>query len=400
VTVSGTAEVNRLFLAENPSNVWFESFTIRGNSIATHSGDRGAILFLATGTARGPVKNFGLRDIALENFRQDYWVSVENASRYDMQDILIDHPVIQSRAGNDRGAAAIGVPSAIFGFRGEEGGTGGLIRRVTLIGADADGEFVKTFAVIWSGTREFRIEHNVLRRFGAHAEVDTGGYALLTYDSARGEGTPPTAISITDNTIVAPRSCGWYGAGAVDVHVNHNLIVGQSDGADGSLPKGAIAFNGTTGEAIGNTLRDNRYGIEIAGAPGDVLVRDNAISSTIPQGKGIVLNGAKPGTDPVITLDNNSVVQSGEGSHALLLLGASSEPLGTVDVRGGRYEGTYSDILMFDGDRGGVHAGAISIANVTLAGAPSNGVLVSYGASLSPIAVSKITRNGTTSARP
>jgi len=376
VTVTGTSEVNRLFVAENPSQVWFESFTLRGNSIATHSGDRGAIFFSGTPAARGPMKDFGLRDMALENFRQDYWVSVENASPYDMQGVVIDGALIRTFPNNDRDDRNIAVPSDIFAFRGQEGGAKGVVDGISVTGADADGEFVKAFAVFWAGTRNGHVERNTLRNFGARVASDAGGYALLTYDSSYGKSLPPTAMWIVENMIVSPRSCGWYGAGTLDVHIDRNTISGQSDGADATLPKGAIAFNGSTGEASGNTLSDNVDGIEVALPPsGSIRLSGNAVTSARPHAKGIVLDGEPPrGPPPVVTLDQNTVSLVGDAAVALVLVGDARAPLGIVDIRGGSYRGTYADVLSFDRDRGEAVASAIHIEGVALSRAPSNRV--------------------------
>jgi len=71
---------------------------------------------------------------------------------------------------------------------------------------------------------------------------DKGAYAINVY-GAPGELTD---ITINNPVITAPRSCGIYIRGALRVAINKPFISGQTDVNNGTLPKGAIASDGSS----------------------------------------------------------------------------------------------------------------------------------------------------------
>jgi len=79
---------------------------------------------------------------------------------------------------------------------------------------------------------------------------DIGAYAINVY-GAPGELTD---ITINNPIISAPRSCGIYLRGAKRVTVNNPDISGQTDVNSGTLPKGAIAIDGSSDTTVNGGL--------------------------------------------------------------------------------------------------------------------------------------------------
>lgn len=396
ITVTGNAELDNLFTATNPNNVFFRDFTCRGNSISNNIGNAGCIYFHGAPSASGVMANFGVIDVALENFRQSYWISVLNESSFCMNNGEFNGISGRSFQGNTLDTASPGTPADVISFRGEYLDKGGCIDGIEVSAPDFDGAWIKRFADFWAGTRNVHVAGGSLRNFGAHQASNVQSFAIMAYAShGKASGADhPAHIWIAGMQIANPYSCGFYGASVIDVHIVGNKVSGQTDPADGIVPSGAICFNHSSGETSRNSLVDNIHGIEIL-CPnnGTVTVSGNAITSNLTSAKGILIVG-DAGCVPV-NGSNNTITLRGAGSFGYLIAGNTSAPLNTVSFDGGNVSATYADVYLHDARSGPIVAERISFSNMLFSGPATNAAFAAPGGTATPLWLSNLSLDGT-----
>ena len=392
VKVTGSAECANLFYASNPNNVWFMDLTFYGNSVASTPAVAGALLFEGESGSTAPMANFGCIRCGFSNFKQDYWFSVWNYSAYPMAHIRVLAPVVQSFSGNMRNPTDIHYPSDVFSFRGQFANLGGAIDDVIVSDGGADGTWIKTYCVFWSGVSNAHCDRNKLHAFGANTSTNSGGYAILAYGDDAGSigAAPPTNIWTDDNTLESPFSAGVYTATAVNVVADRNICSGQTD-TNVTLPKGCIAFNDTRGnsEIADNMISACYAGIAVqAPANSMTVVANNQISGLVANASGIKVLGNALGGTATVSLNGDNVALTGSGSIALYLISATSaSPDGTVNVVGGQYGAGQDDIYASDNSTSNCALmTSFRLVGVRLAGAPTGGGLV-CAADATPIAI-------------
>ena len=196
-------------------------------------------------------------------------------------------------------------------------------------------EYIKTGVQVMYKVRDFHILHNVIRNAGLH-EVgnDQGAYAILIYE------TFPPSISgdgeVVGNIILNTRSCAIYQAGPHDGMVYQgNIIRGQTDTVNGTLPKGGMCLNGgnnqvITANEITGCAADGIYWAQPnAGAPLDArtLLSMNTIGNC---NRGIVIQSAAADASN-ISISANTITECASGIYVDLYTSAT---LGKLSIKG------------------------------------------------------------------
>lgn len=297
LVVSGGSVCNFL-VATNSAGVTIADLTIVGNSVgmvgATIYGNGAAVRLLQTQDARSDVAHLTLQRLHVENFAGPYWIEIAStAAERTMHDILVEDVSFRSLPGNSPGPRDIAMNSAALCVAGHAG----TVANVRLRGIRGDARYIKTGIILYHGVEDAEIAGVVIENAGqAGAADDAGAYAVQVYDSqSRMKG-----IRILDPVLRAPRSVGIYVAGGRNVTIRNPDISGQTDQHDETLPKAAIAFNGTRGWRVtGGRLTGNWRDMEIVSphtaAGGDVVDMDAVVEDLVATGSraGAVVRHAR-----------------------------------------------------------------------------------------------------------
>ena len=265
-----SANQNNWFDHVDVSNISFYKVGFIGNGLGSGGGLAGAIRFQ---TSTGPVRNLSVTHCRFENFIQNYWVYFNNVlSSFEMNNITASNNVFVSMPGNDIDPSFSGVPATCIGFQGSYADKAGKIKNFEANGNRMSCLYMKRGVDVWSNCHGGEIAHNNIENCGQHAggEDDASNYAILLYTNRFLFGAPdydydPSAIECHNNNIVNPRDCGFYCQGLVESSIHDNTISGQTSTADASIPKGAIATNGTHSvDLYSNTMKDNAFDLSLA----------------------------------------------------------------------------------------------------------------------------------------
>ncbi len=396
ITVTGSSVVSPLFRASNPNNVWFDDFTIHGNSQENTNARAGAIYFLGDVTATGEMSNFGTRNVAFENFKQSYWVYTLNLSAYKMRSPLVYRPTVQSFSGNTLNTA-IGFPAGAVAFLGAINNAAATIENPLVIEPDMDGSYIKQAVIFWSGVNSGQVLGGSVRNFGINLGTpDGGGYSILAYNNNSGfAGGPPSNCLVDGVEILNCFSCGVYGVDTTNMWVRNCYITGQSQ--TGALPYAAVSFNGSSGGIENNRLIDNLHTLILApNAGGTITTSNNLMSSSVANSVAV-----KDSISVGFTDANSKIIHNGDTTH---MTGASSDsiqivsstvsnPVGFVQINGGIYEATQHGIRGYDSSGpGGLLATSIEINGSyikTLTG--GTGILSGFETTTAPISMNDVT---------
>lgn len=395
--VTGSSTLNALFIATNPSNIWFRDLGLYGNSQASSSGSAGAIEFTASSPS-GVMENFGCENVTLWNFKQTYWIYAINPSSTAMKTGRFENVRAFSLNGNMRAPNDINEPSAVLAFIGQTVNLGGTISDIVVDKGYCDGTWIKSYSVFWSGVSNSSQINSTIENCGANTANNSGGYGTFAYllDPGSIGATAPTAITWTGNKIVSAKSNGIYCATVQDCMISGNYIYGQTDTSTG-VPdvKAGIGGAGMMNCVIsGNVLIDNFNGIEMGGVGNTVnIISDNIIQSSVSGGAGIWIKsvgGAATSATRTI-LNNNSITVTGATSAGVIVYSATGSGLnpGYVKISGGRIEAAGVGIQSFDTGGGGAVCTGIEIGSVTLAGNPSPAI--QHTGTATPIIIHNVT---------
>jgi hypothetical protein len=135
---------------------------------------------------------------------------------------------------------------------------------------------------LYGKVSEARIVKPIIEAAGqTGAADDSGAYAINLY----GDVADTRNITVESPVLTSPRSCGVYVRGVANCVIDNPTISGQTDTVSGTLPKGAIASNGSTGLRVtGGRLSSNVF---------DVFVVAPATGSVVDfQASGVTTRGA------------------------------------------------------------------------------------------------------------
>lgn len=264
-TITGTAQINSVFRSVNNSNVTIRNGEFFGNSKATGYNDGALLNYVLDGTATADARNIRVEDLYLENFAANYWISVENtSSNEELDGVNIERIRFKSLPGNTydaditRNASVVAVTAGGF-----INGTSGRIRNVTISDISGDASHIKSGVIVYHNVHNAKIEKLTILNAGYSGAIpdDSGAYALQVYDS-----TGLAEIVSIRNVTLSGRSCCAYIAGGNGVTIEDFNLFGQADQVNGTLPKGALVFNGTVNATAKNgRVRDSFVGYHLSG---------------------------------------------------------------------------------------------------------------------------------------
>ncbi|NIJ20691.1 hypothetical protein FHS95_002383 [Sphingomonas naasensis] len=261
LTVTGTAQTSAVFAALDRNNVTIRNLSCTGNSVASGYNNGAFFNYFLTATAAANTSGVLVEDVTLDNFKAPYWICVENlhASR-TIVGVTIRRISAYSKSGNAISPTDITWNASVIGIVGNQTG---VIERVHVSDLYVDASHIKSGVILYHGVRNALLDNLSIFHAG-YADTfanDAGAYAVQIYDSyGVGSGI------LVQNVRLSARSCGIYVAGQHDVTLSGFVIEGQLDTLDGSLPKGAIAINGTVNCTVRDgTIRNCARGIEWSG---------------------------------------------------------------------------------------------------------------------------------------
>lgn len=184
------------------------------------------------------------------------------------------------------------------------------------------------------GFERVTITGNTVRRAGQdHAPTVQGAYAITIYGGPYGGSA--THCVIAGNVLESPYTTGIYLVAVHKATISGNVISGQGDPADATLPRGGIATNDCTGIAItGNTATDCVQGIQVS----------NNTDFTSPPAVNITIagNSVSGGDRGIIVRFSGAVPVSGYGVTGNLVVG---QRLSGITLRYTTTAGSASDLV-------------------------------------------------------
>jgi hypothetical protein len=318
VKALGTGNFN-LFYGQNITNTNFSNLGFYGNNQAVSSGDGQAIRCLLTTGATKNWENIEIINCKFDNFKGDYWINIYNTNlTYKIDGVTIKACKFQSYTGNSRNGSSTGVASACINISGLYGQVN-YIENINVSNNFADANYIKSFLLLFSGTKNIKIDGNILKSSGLSSEIsnESAAYAIMAYDSSN--VNVPRNITITNNQIIGVRSCGLYMAGATEILIDGNIISGQIDVVNTSLPKGAISLNGCNNIVVnGNILKNNIFGINWVASeivePTNLIISNNKITNSTVNSIRLAINYIETSNVQVV----NNIITGGSNSDACI----------------------------------------------------------------------------------
>lgn len=244
---------HRFLVANDSSDIAIEGLGLFGSGHSRGDTDGSALLALHTATSSTAMERLRVSRCHLENFRAPYWIHIANlnARGSAIRDILVESLDAVSRPGNSIDPADIGRHAAVIFIDG----AAGPVSDVRIVGFYAEASHIKCGIGLFRRVSRARLSDVRIANAGRFGARDnSGGYAILVYDSIGGMAD----IVIERASLSSPRSCGVYVADGRGVSILQSTISGQTDTRSDTLPKAAIAFNGTSVPVVdGCTFADN-----------------------------------------------------------------------------------------------------------------------------------------------
>jgi Right handed beta helix region len=293
--VANSGNYAALLWVRNVSRVTIRNIRFEGSAYengCTRNLDYGHAIYVQSDSGQpSGVDSVEISGNVFHNFNGHSWITVNAAD--GSPGIGLHGPITIANNDFDSDAqlsggciatGGMGYLAAMISIHGSDLSSQGMVENVTVTSNKLSAGYVKEGITVWSGTRNISVTSNVVADTGARLErgasPELGRYAILVYHSAHERpGPQPNTVSITDNTITNPVSCGIYAAGGENLTITANRISGQSDHYDLTLPKGAIALNHATNVTVdGNELSGNYFGISSVGT-GALQLGDNRIAA-------------------------------------------------------------------------------------------------------------------------
>jgi len=320
VTVTGSSGAYTTVIdCVNRNGLTVSGLSFVGNSQADSIG-KGAAIQWRNLNSSVALDGFTVRNCSFRNFKADYWILVSNngGGTATMTKVSICNNNFTSQSGNSRTPALLTEDSACIGIAGSGTSLAGTIQGIEIANNIAEGDYIKSFVVCYQSTRYIEISGNQAQRFGTSGiTADCGAYAIMLYDSSGFQ--PPSRYNITGNLITSPFSCGLYLANTNQGVVSGNTITGQTDTADGTLPKAAVAINGGQNISVtGNNLYNSFRAVSISSAASGIEVKNNKFDSTQGNAIGVKLNNGVGGLSQ-IDIVGNSAYMTGTAAQGVYL---------------------------------------------------------------------------------
>lgn len=265
LTITGTLQTSSVFAALDRSNVTIRNLSCTGNSVASGYNNGAFFNYFLTAAATANISGLLVEDVMLDNFKAPYWICVENlnATRAIIG-VTIRRISAYSKPGNAISPTEVTWNASVIAVAASETG---IIERVHVSELYADASHIKSGVILYHGVRNALLDNLSVFHAGFSGAFanDAGAYAVQIYDTYGSGGG-----IVVQNVHLSARSCGIYVAGQHDVTISGFVIEGQFDTLDGTLPKGAIAVNGTVDCTIRDgVIRNSARGIEWSGPSGE-----------------------------------------------------------------------------------------------------------------------------------
>lgn len=342
ITVTGSAEAD-LFTALNRSGIRLADLSLVGNDVSTAYASGVAFKFEQDGSATAAGGDVVIERCTFSNFRGDFWLYFRNSSStYELRGVWVSRCRFLSQAGNARGPASLAVPDAFVAFEGQADGAVGLVSDAWVSENYFEASHKKMCGIAWHSTRRIHFVRNQALNCGAVGISDNcGAYAFMAYENSAASGGPggarPDLIFCDENLIISPRSCGLYVADGNRIFARGNVITGQTDDQNATLPKGAIAINDAThAEVIGNWIEGCYAGISAVGstsATAYALIRDNTVRDMTANGFGVLVRATYVGSVRGFEVIGNSVEGAAASSRALWIMATATQGIARLIVK-------------------------------------------------------------------
>lgn len=243
----------RLFRMKNASGAKISNLSLIGNNRSIGETVGAAIDCRFTETFAENALT--LKQLSLDNFAAPGWIHIIADESSHVANLSISDVKVTSRAGNSRAPDDISENSAAIRVDAFAGKISSLVMRNVTV----DATYIKSGIALYGAISGASLLNCSIDYAGAKgAEDDSGAYAIQVYSAGR----DMRDIVIANALIRNPRSCGIYCTLADNVLISDAVISGQSDLKDDTLPKAAIALNGTRNVSIiGGDLKNNAVAI-------------------------------------------------------------------------------------------------------------------------------------------
>lgn len=245
IKVTGETVAQYVFVIRY-SGCQFKNITFIGNNAASGFWDGVCIGVHAT---LRDVAGFTCEGCVFDNFKGDAHINCYATTGYTLSDVKITDNRFISREGNCRLPMTLAAPCASIWTQSDETS---VVRDVVIAHNYFAIPHRKTACQIYNA-RKVYITDNHVEGCGTDASIgdDCGAYAFMFY----GDSPSPDNIVMDRNAVFGVRSCGVYTASASNIVIRNLTVYDQTDATEVTLPKGAVAINGPSGE----------HGVEISG---------------------------------------------------------------------------------------------------------------------------------------
>lgn len=321
ITVTGTNVCTAVIVSTNYNGLTVSGLNFIGNSQANAYGVGGAIIWQNTSVSTS-YTDFTVVDCSFQNFKGDYWVFVNNnasgTSTGSMKSVSVRNNYFLSKTGNARTPASTGADSACIGIQGSATQITATVEGIVIEGNTGECDFIKSLVVLYQSTRYINIENNHALRCGTNGiSSDSGAYAIMLYNSSGFQ--PPSRFNIVGNVVASPFSCGVYLADINQGTISGNTITGQTDTADGTLPKGGVVINaGQELVVASNNLYNCYRAISIASGATNIDIKSNKLDSTQTSAIAIKVNNGVGGISQ-LDIIGNSMNMSGATAQGIFI---------------------------------------------------------------------------------
>ena len=243
----------RLFRLKNAFGAKISNLSLTGNNRSIGETVGAAIDCRFTETVNQNALT--LERLSLDNFAAPGWIHVIADQSSHIRQVSLSDIKVTSRAGNSVSPGNIGHNSAAI----RVDALAGQVSTLTIRNVTADATYIKSGIALYGAISNIVVQDCSIDNAGVQgAEDDSGAYAIQVYSAGRDMRN----ILIANARIRNPRSCGIYCTLANNVVIRDAVISGQTDLKDDTLPKAAIALNGTRNASVtGGYLTGNAVAI-------------------------------------------------------------------------------------------------------------------------------------------
>lgn len=366
--VLGSSALDPLLQFTDASDVMVDSVCFLGNSIVVGVGP----IFFNVTAGSNVIGGYTVQNCTFKNFKAHYWMrfltNVASTSHTrSMRYIRVLNNDWFSQTGNAPDFSNVGIPANMLDFQGSVDNSGSIIDDVIVSGNFADCTNVKCFAGAWAGARNVIIKDNFILNSGAAGVNDRGCYGIVVYNNHATANITfsPQDVTVCDNTIIAARSMGVYGATATRLFVLRNKISNVQDTTAASLPYAAISIGQCAdSKVIDNDLVDNYVAIQLIPTPVSITAEasNNRIRSSLAAAKGVISLTLASFVNKIKIDSNTILIPDAAGVGISCNSGGAGFEFDTVDITRNRISVGDTAIQSVSNAGGGIRANLVNIS--------------------------------------